>query len=458
MTQLRVYQRESVDAVFDYWRDGDAGNPLIDICTGGGKSVVLASLMRELLAGWPLMRILCLVHVRELVAQNYQQLVRAWPQAPAGINSAGLGRRDTDHAILFASIQSVFRNPRRLGRRDLVLVDEAHLLPQGGDGMYRTLIKGLREQCPDLRVLGCTATPYRMDCGRLDRGDDRFFDRIVYSYGIADGINDGFLSPLVAKAMKSEIDVRDVAKRGGEFVAGALEAAADHDDLIRGACDEIERHGVDRRSWLLFCSGVDHAHHVCAELQRRGVAAETVDGTTPKQERDRMLNAFKAGNIRAICNMSVLTTGFDAPNVDLIAMLRPTLSAGLYVQMLGRGTRIAHGKKDCLVLDFSGNVRRHGPVDMIGNPGRGKPASVPDELAAKVDSVRARECPDCATLNALRAASCIMCGHEWPVEPKHTAKPDDVSPLSGRDRDGFVPVNDMRCYPHQKRGRSINTS
>jgi len=452
MTTLRPYQREAVDAVLTYWQSGEAGNPLVDLATGTGKSVVLATLMRELMEGWPLMRILCLVHVRELVSQNYQQLIRLWPQAPAGINSAGLGRRDSQQPIIFASVQSVFRNPEKLGRRDLVLVDEAHLTPQGGDGMYHQLLAGLRRMSPDLRVMGCTATPYRLDSGRLDKGEGRFFDRIVYSYGIAEGVEDGFLSPLTSKGMKAEINVANVAKRGGEFISGALEAAADDAELIKGAVDEIMLHGKDRRSWLLFCSGVDHAHHVCAEIQSRGIRAETVTGDTPKAERDAILSGFKAGHIRAVCNMSVLTTGFDAPNVDLIAMLRPTLSTGLYVQMLGRGTRLAPGKGNCLVLDFSGNVRRHGPVDMIDVGGKAKKPGDADEVAAKVDSVRAKECPMCASLNALRAAQCVDCGYEWPVAAKHDSRADTVDVMSGMKRDGWVPVRDVSYYRHIKRG------
>ncbi len=457
MTQLRPYQREAIDAVLTYWQSGEAGNPLVDLATGTGKSVVLATLMRELLESWPLMRILCLVHVRELVAQNYQQLIRLWPQAPAGINSAGLGRRDQHQPIIFASIQSVFRSPHKLGRRDLVLVDEAHLLPQGGDGMYHQLLDGLREASPDLRVMGCTATPYRLDSGRLDKGEGRFFDRIVFDYGIAEGVADGYLSPLTSKGMKAEINVANVAKRGGEFISGALEKAADHQDLIEGAVDEIIEHRSIRRSWLIFCAGVDHAHHVCAEIKRRGISAATVTGDTPKQERDNILRGFKAGAIKAVCNMSVLTTGFDAPNTDLIAMLRPTLSTGLYVQMLGRGTRLSPGKKDCLVLDFSGNVRRHGPVDMIEIGGKRAPAGGTEEVAAKVDSVRAKECPQCHSLQHIRAVQCRDCGHEWPVAKPHEAKADNVDVMSGRDKDGWVPVRDVSYYLHLKRGDISST-
>jgi DNA repair protein RadD len=452
VTSLRPYQRAAIDAVFKYWQEGEAGNPLLDLATGTGKSVVLATLMRELMQGYPLMRMLVLVHVRELVSQNFQQLLRAWPQAPAGINSAGLGRRDTSHPIIFASIQSVYKNPERLGRRDLVLIDEAHLTPPDGDGMYMALLKGLKERSPDIRVMGCTATPYRLSSGRLDQGSPRFFDRIVYSYGIADGVADGFLSPLVAKGMKSEIDVKGVAKSGGEFKSGALELAADKAELVAAAVTEIISYGQARRSWLIFCSGVDHAIHVCAELRSRGVVAEYVTGTTSKGERDRILNGFKAGVIKAVCNMSVLTTGFDAPNTDLIAMLRPTLSTGLYVQMLGRGTRIAPKKTDCLVLDFSGNVRRHGPVDMIDVEAKTRGPKGETLEAAKVDSVRAKECPSCQTLNPMAVRHCLTCDYEFPVAAKHEAKADtEVSVMSGKDRDGFVPVKSVHYYRHEKR-------
>ena len=452
MTTLRPYQRKAIDAVFNYWQEGEAGNPLLDLATGTGKSVILATLMKELLHDYPLMRMLVLVHVRELVRQNFQQLLRVWPQAPAGINSAGLGRRDTDHPIIFASIQSVYKKPELLGRRDLVLIDEAHLTPPHDDGMYLALLNGLKPRSPDIRVVGCTATPYRLSSGRLDQGSPRFFDRIVYSYGIADGVADGFLAPLVAKGMKSEIDVRGVAKSGGEFKSGALEKAADKSELVAAAVTEIMAYGESRKSWLIFCSGVVHAIHVCAELQSRGVIAEYVTGTTPKGERDRILNGFKSGTIKAVCNMSVLTTGFDAPNVDLIALLRPTLSTGLYVQMLGRGTRVFQNKKNCLVLDFSGNVRRHGPVDMIEIDAKTRGPNSEAIEAVKVDSVRAKECPACATLNPIAVRHCVSCHYEFPIAAKHEAKADtEVTIMSGRDREGYVPVKGVHYYRHEKR-------
>lgn len=427
-TQLRPYQSSAIDSVLDYWAGG-GGNPLVDMATGLGKSVTIADLTQRLLGVYPQMRVLMLVHVRELVLQNSQALLRLWPSAPVGIYSAGLGRRDTSQRIIFASIQSVYRRAKEIGAFDLVLIDEAHLVPSAGEGMYRHLLDALREMRPDLRVAGFTATPFRMDSGRLDDGKGRLFDEIVFSYGIGKGIDDGWLSPLVSKQSATEIDVSSVAKRGGEFVSGALEAAADNDVITQAAVSEIITLGAGRRSILTFCAGVKHAHHVRDEFRRQGVHAETITGDTHPGDRSRFIDDFRAGRLRVLTNANVLTTGFDAPGLDMIALLRPTLSPGLLVQMLGRGTRLASGKTDCLILDYTGTIRRLGPVDTLTVDRRPGKKGAPD--AAKISDVRAKECPSCKSLAALNAQTCAFCGHEWTMDKaRHDAEADDVAILS----------------------------
>lgn len=452
MISLRPYQQEAIDAILSYWQTG-GGNPLVDLATGTGKSLVIAKLTRDLLESFPGMRVLMLVHVRELVEQNFMALKRSWQDAPVGIYSAGLGRRDTHHRITFASIQSVFRKSRELGRRDLVLIDEAHLVPTDGNGMYRTLLSGLRDITPDLRVAGFTATPYRLDSGRLDAGSDRLFDETVFSYGIGEGIKDGFLSPLISKASATEVDVSEVARRGGEFVAGALETATDK--ITAQAVDELVRFGEPRRSWLVFCSGVRNAERTRDFVRRHGISCEMVSGETPLGERDRILRQFKAGQIRCLTNAQVLTTGFDAPQVDLIAMLRPTLSTSLYVQIVGRGTRIADGKENCLVLDFAGNVRRHGPVDAVSIMPKGS-GKGDDEGKVGVESVKAKECPDCQSLMAINASSCTICGHQWPhnEKPKHEAHAESQVGILSTESvpPQQVPVVDWQFHRHEKLG------
>lgn len=454
MIELRSYQQEAIDSTLGYWRDG-GGNPLIDLATGTGKSVVIAKLTQDLLADFGGLRVLMLVHVKELVEQNFRALLRIWPDAPIGLYSAGLGKRDAHHRITFASIQSVYRKAQALGPRDLVIIDEAHLVPSGGNGMYRKLLDDLGEMT-DMRVCGFTATPYRLDSGRLDDGSDRLFDETVYSYGIADGIQDGYLSPLISKASAAEIDVSNVQRRGGEFVAGSLETAAMEHKLTRAAVVETIRFGQDRRSWLVFCSGVKHAAQVRDAMRARGIVAEMVSGETPGGERDRIIRDFRDGRIRCLTNANVLTTGFDAPATDLVVMLRPTLSTGLYVQIVGRGTRRAAGKDNCLVLDFAGNVRRHGPVDAVSVLPKTERGKGTGEARATVDSVRAKECPDCLSLAALNASECKVCGHIWPQDerPKHEATADATTGILSGEAvpPQMVPVVDWEFHRWEKLG------
>lgn len=469
----RDYQVAAEDAVVDYWLRG-GGNPLVDMATGTGKSIVVGRLNRRIIEFDPSARILNLVHVRELVEQNFLTLRRMWPDASMGIYSAGLNRRDAHHKITFASIQSVYKKAKELGPRHVVLVDEAHLVPQGGDGMYLKLLADLREMVPGLRVAGLSATPYRMDSGRLDDGEESLFDEVVYSYGIRRGIEDGWLAPLVSKASATEIDVAGVGKRGGEFIAGALEAAADKDDVTRPAVAEVIARGAERRSWLFFCTGVKHAHHVAEEVRRQGYGCEVISGETPSGERTSIINAFKAGRIRALANCNVLTTGFDAPGVDLIAMLRPTLSTGLYVQMIGRATRVVwpagfdpdasdatgrreaiaeSAKPNALILDFAGVVRRHGPVDTVEIMSKRKKGE-PDPAKVGVETVRAKSCPVCESIVALSTRECLDCGHLWPEpEPKHEAAADDVPILSTELRGpSEEPVMDWQARRWEKMG------
>jgi DNA repair protein RadD len=179
--ELRPYQCRALDALDAYWMSG-GGNPLLVLATGTGKLLIIAWLIRDVMQQYPDLRILAVTHVQELIEQNLAHLLMLWPDAPVGINSAALGQRDYNQQIVFASIQSVFRNPEKLGRRNLFLVDEAHLIPHDGDGMYRSVVGVLRGIDPDMRVCGLTATPFRLDSGRLDEGEGKIFDDIVYSY------------------------------------------------------------------------------------------------------------------------------------------------------------------------------------------------------------------------------------------------------------------------------------
>lgn len=443
---LRPYQRAAIEALYDYF-SASSGNPLVVMPTGTGKSLCIAGFTREAIAAYGDTRVLILTHVKELIQQNFMALLRAWPEAPAGIYSAGLSRRDIHAQILFAGIQSIHRHARQVQRCDLVLIDEAHLLGRGDSGMYRSFLAQLNEiNAGLLKVVGFTATPYRLDSGMLHEGKDRLFTDIAFQVPVLDMIQQGYLCPVVPKQTATQLDVGGVGTRGGEFIAKDLEAAVDRDEVTRAAVAEIVQHGEGRGSWLVFCSGVAHARHVRDAIRGHGVSCETVTGDTPSAERDGILAAFKAGQLRCVTNANVLTTGFDAPGVDLVALLRPTKSVGLYVQMVGRGTRLAEGKDDCLVLDFAGNTARHGPIDTVD--GRKKEKSdEPGEAPIKI-------CPECQTINHASVRHCMECDHEFPP-PVVKVAPQAASNalLSTQVQSAWCDVTGISYARHEKPGK-----
>lgn len=442
---LRPYQREAIDGVFDWWEKG-GGNPLVVIPTGGGKSLILAGLIHEILGVCATDRILVLTHVKELIEQNHAQLLRCWPSAPAGVYSAGIGKRQHDAQVCFAGIQSVHDKAGLIGRADLVFIDEAHLVPKEGMGMYRRFLEAQRSMNSYLKVVGLTATPFRTDSGLLHEGDDRLFDGIAYTADLVRLVKEKWLSPIISKHPRAEINTVGVHTQAGEFVAKELEAAAMAGDLVEASCAEIVRRAGDRKSWLVFTCGIGHAEAVAAELRQHGVTVGTIFGDTDKAERAATIARFKRGELRCIVNVNVLTTGFDAPAVDVVAILRPTKSPGLFVQMCGRGLRLADGKADCLLLDFGGNLRRHGPLDQVKAR---KPGEATGEAPVKV-------CPICESDVATAARFCPDCGHEFPPrEIQHDEQPEQAAaPIAGLvDAIQRWQVQRVRYSYHKKVGK-----
>jgi DNA repair protein RadD len=441
MLTLRPYQQAAITSIYGYFQSHNS-NPLVVIPTAGGKSLVMAAFIEGVLKAWPDQRILIVTHVRELIAQNHAEMIGLWPEAPAGIYSAGLGKREAQARILFAGIQSIHRRAQEVGHTDLVLIDEAHLIPGNSSTMYRRFLDGLARINPALKVIGLTATPFRLDSGMLHEGKNALFTDIAYEAPVRDLIDAGYLSPLVSKQPATRLDVSKVGTRAGDFIQRDLAAAVDQEAITRAAVTEIIAHGLDRKSWLTFCSGVDHARHVAEEFARQGIICSTIFGDTPKEERDAIIAAFKRGEIRALASMGVLTTGFNAPAVDLIALLRPTKSAGLYVQMVGRGTRLAPGKENCLVLDFAGNVRRHGPIDLVRpkRPGDGGGGEAPTKV-----------CPMCESIIALSATECPDCGHVFPAREVKIAPTAATLPVLS-PKAQWLPVHGVSYSRHDKLG------
>ena len=424
---LRDYQQRTIDQLYAWFEEGGKGNPCLVLPTGSGKSHIVAALCKDALQNWPETRVLMLTHVKELIEQNAEKMRQHWPGAPLGIYSAGMRRKDLGEPITFAGIQSVRTKARELGHTDLVIIDECHLVNHKDEGGYRTLLEQLKIINPSLRVVGLTATPYRLGHG-LITDKPALFDALIAPASIEELIYKGYLSILRSKVTKAKLDVTGVHKRGGEFIESELQAAVDTDDNNQAVVNEIIALADERKAWLVFCAGVKHAHHIADTLNAHGVAAECVTGETPKKERERMIGDFKDGRLRALTNANVLTTGFDYPDIDLIAMLRPTMSASLYVQMAGRGMRVKTHIDHCLVLDFAGVVATHGPITNVQPPKKGGDGD--GVMPVKV-------CDNCGELVHISVMVCPACGTPFPDREKKklVLHDDDIMGMDGTDLD-----------------------
>ena len=444
---LRDYQKDAVDAAWKFLRE-KRGNPLIVVPTGGGKSLIIAELVQRV-TKFPDARVLILQHRKELIQQNFEKISSMIPiSISVGICSASLGQKQLHAQVTIAGIQSIYTKGGRLPHVDLVLIDEAHLLPPEGTGMYQTLLKSLTEKNPECRVVGLTATPFRTTSGSLT-DDAGLFSDIAYDIPLSLLIEREFLTPIVSKRGVSTPETSQIKKRGHEFISAEAEKVFDCDLVTKAAIKEITGLARDRKSILVFASGVKHAEHFAEALRKSGIHAESVTGET--LFRDQHLNNFRRTILRVLVSVDILTTGFDAPNIDCIVVLRPTGSPGLFVQMVGRGLRLSAGKRNCLLLDFAGNLERHGPIDGIkivkksvkNSDGTFSEKSVVEIAPAKV-------CPDCQEAMGARAETCKCCGYVFPIKVKHETSASDSPVMKGekelRDHD----ISSMECLRHEK--------
>ena len=407
---LRPYQQRTIDQLYA-WLSDNKGNPCLVLPTGSGKSHIVAAICKDAVQNWPGTRILMLTHQKELIEQNAEKMRLHWPNAPLGIYSASIGKRQLGEPITFAGIQSVAKKSHLLGHVDLILIDECHLVNHKDEGGYRKLINELTYINQNLRVIGLTATPFRLGHGKIT-DKPAIFNDLIEPVTINELIHHGFLCPLRSKLTHSQLSTEGVHKRGGEYIESELQKAVDVEEKNIAIVDEVIKLADNRKAWLFFCAGVEHARHIAEALRFRGITAEVVTGETPKTERAAILRDFKAGKIRALTNANVLTTGFDAPCIDLIAMLRPTMSPGLYVQMAGRGFRVADSKDHCLVLDFAGVVQTHGPITGI---------NAPESHGEGTGEAPVKVCDKCHELVHPSVRECPACGFEFP-EPESKLK------------------------------------
>lgn len=415
MYTLYPHQNDAINSIYRYFLEGNTGNPIVGMPTGTGKSLVIGEFVRRVMQEYPRNRVTCVTHVKELIKQNSERLVELWPQAPLGVYSAGLKRRDTLPPIVYGGIQSMVHRKHEFGHRDLILIDECHLLGPKDDTQYAEFIGTMRHINPYVKVIGFTATAYRLGQGLLTDGENPLFTDFCFDITGLEPFNklirDGYLSPPISKRTATKIDISGVKiNKDGDYDEDELQEILDTPDINRQVCLEMREYGMNRHCWLIFTTGVKHSEHVAEILNYNGIPSCAVHSKMVGDKRDQAIKDYKQGRLRCLVNFNVLTTGFDHRPIDFIGMLRPTKSTGLWVQMLGRGTRPSPEthKLNCLTLDFARNTAELGPINdpVIPLP-RGTKNMKPGVMPTKI-------CDECGTYNHVNARVCEYCGAPFP--------------------------------------------
>lgn len=499
MYKLRPYQQEAVDATLRHFRKGRQPAVIV-LPTGAGKSLVIAELAR-IARG----RVLVLAHVKELVEQNHHKYCGYG--LSAGIYSAGLQRKDSSEKVIFGGIQSVARaHDAFFTDFSLLVIDECHRVSLEDVAQYSQVISKLQQANPALCILGLTATPYRLDSGwiyqfnhhgYLRTEEQRLFKKCIYDLTLSRMIDEGYLTPPVQiDAPVASYDFSSLKLRPGSqsySVADIEEILKDQKRVTPIIVQNIVELARERKGVLIFTSSVRHAKEILTHLPADESAM--VIGDTPGEERDRVIERFKARELRFLVNVSVLTTGFDAPHIDLIAILRPTESVSLYQQIVGRGLRLYEGKHDCLILDYTGvphdifspQISDHKPVEEavpveIGCPmckhvndfwgikddegevvehfGRKCRGAIEDpngnEIIPCGFRYRYKSCEQCGEENDIAAKSCSRCAHvlvdndtklqeAMALKDAHVMRPDTMTFEKKLDQNGLERL-EVRYY------------
>ncbi len=373
--QLRPYQQEAHDAVISHIKNSTESCVVV-AATGAGKSLIIAQIAKTIRTMRSDKSILVLCPNKEILEQNRAKYLTTGE--PASIFSASVGSKCLRHPVVFATPQSVSNSVKNFGNRfAMIIIDEAH----GITPSVKTIIGHFKSVNERVRVVGLTATPYRMKTGLIYSIDDNnksvfedktispFFFKKVYQIDARHLIENGYLTPPTigflgaekydtSKLSLNKIGKFDSAEIDECFVGLGRKTASIVADVVNQSCN---RNGV-----IFFASTVKHAEEILSSLPTS--LSAMVTGETSKLDRNNILARFKAQKIKYIVNVSVLTVGFDAPHIDVVAVLRPTESLGLFQQIIGRGLRLFEGKTDCLLLDYAENIDRHCPDGDLFDP------------------------------------------------------------------------------------------
>ena len=411
---LRDYQQEALDAIVSAIPVDE--NILLQAATGAGKTVIFCALIEWLLTRWPRIRIGVLAHRRELITQAKNKLLKVWPEAPVGLACASTGEVvDVDKPVVIGSVQTMIRRTKETAPFDLVIIDEAHRIPpMNKKSQYQAWLKIMKKYNPKLRILGCTATPFRLGHGyiygsQFRNGSKNLFESLHYNIGIRRLQGLGYLTEYRAKktvSMKPDLKTVSVS---GDYNLGELGSLMSRQEHVGSAVHAVQKYAQDRKRIVVFCVTIEHAENIKKTFSAANILSASVHSQMPLPQRDMILRDFEKGRIRVLANVGVLTEGWDSPAVDCILMCRPTKSPALYCQMVGRGLRPHPDKTDVLILDLSDNCTVHGdPASPV--------VEIPKTTGLTSGPVW-KSCPRCFELVAVGTKICPSCGHEFVLPP-----------------------------------------
>ncbi len=414
MITLRPYQQKALEAILTDFRPQQF--VLLQAATGAGKTIIFSELIRLFRQQWPDIKILLVAHREQLVRQAYEKLLKVWPEGAGQVgiacNSVS-SKAELDKPVIIGSIQTIARRIDELPVIKLMIVDEVHMMPpmakEGASAsQYEEVIHSLQAKYDKLRVLGVTATPYRLGWGYIygqDTATDsrksedparNWFPELTYSISIKQLTENGFLCPMRMLTV-DEPDLSDIGMSvSGDYNEKALGKKMSEKLHLGSILRALNEHAIDRHHIVIFTVTIEHAKTVLNELKENGWNAVLVHSQMLKKEAEANLAAFNSGEAEIIVNVGKLTEGWDCPIADCVMLCRPTKSTALYVQMVGRGLRLAEGKADCLVLDLAGCFAEHGNVNTPKvRKGRGVRETV--------------FCPECGTANPAASLYCKKC-------------------------------------------------
>ena len=446
--ELRDYQERVVSSLISFILDpNNSGKmPLIDVATGGGKSVLIAETCKRLIDMFPKLKILNLVHTKELVEQNHEKFCSMVPNIKATLYMDSLGTKDSSGQVVFGSIQSVAPDVDKFSP-NIIMVDECHWINKKSSGQYRDLISKIQSKHDGVLIIGWTGTTWRMDGGSLIDGPDKLFTDVVASVKIKELLSLGYLSPLVVpyEDIKTKYDLSSVKKtKSGDYDKDELDKRLNDDTLIHDTVEEYYRLSKGRKKHIIFGSRTKHCQNL-KEAFSKYYKCEFISGSMNKKLRKKYINQFKSGELDMLISGIILTTGFDVPDIDSIGLCRDVASSALYNQIAGRGLRIAKGKVNCLWIDFTETTARHGPVDELEPP----PYIDPEDKGAQKPKI----CPKCSKSGEPfkvppQTRICPQCEFEFPFEESinHGSEASSSSVLS--EKPEFKTLRNFQVVKH----------